>query len=284
MCEFHYVQKIDRRTWLTRSTSGLLAVWAGLNFGSGKQGWGVLLGGAPRTAAAQPADTGPFRVAETELEVGGMTFPVAAYVMVRGQEAAVIDTLTEGNAPRIASVVQSAGLSWDAVRHVILTHYHFDHAGSASDIAALAPRANFWAGAPDIPRLELSRPVSAAADGDEIFGMRVIATPGHTAGHISVLDPASSTVVMGDAAFNLGGQLMDLVPDFTENADQARESIRKLGRMNIQRALFGHGSPISQGASTALARLVPAAAPGAQPAPLPQPAASQPAPVQLPRR
>jgi glyoxylase-like metal-dependent hydrolase (beta-lactamase superfamily II) len=100
---------------------------------------------------------------------------------------------------------------------------------------------------------------------------------GHTAGHISALDPASSTVVMGDAALNVGGELMELIPDFTENADQARASIRKLGGMNIQRALFAHRSPISQGASAALSRLAPAAATQAAPA-------AQPAPVQLPRR
>jgi hypothetical protein len=36
--------------------------------------------------------------------------------------------------------------------------------------------------------------------------------------------------------------------------------------MNIQRALFAHGSPISQGASAALSRLAPAAATQAAPA------------------
>src|SRR5918996_2167723 len=78
---------------------------------------------------------------------------VNAYVLIRGKEAAVVDTGTPNNATKIADVVRTAGLGWDAVRHVILTHYHPDHAGSATDVAGLAPRATFWAGAPDIPQI-----------------------------------------------------------------------------------------------------------------------------------
>jgi glyoxylase-like metal-dependent hydrolase (beta-lactamase superfamily II) len=37
-------------------------------------------------------------------------------------------------------------LGWGDVRHVILTHYHFDHAGNAADVATLASQATIWAG------------------------------------------------------------------------------------------------------------------------------------------
>jgi glyoxylase-like metal-dependent hydrolase (beta-lactamase superfamily II) len=296
MCEVHRVRKVGRRTWLTRSASGLLALWAGLDFGLGRRGWGVLLGGAPRNvalaqdegaAAAQPGG-GRILPVEVTFEAEGQVFPVAAYVVVRGGEVAVVDTLTPGNADRIGGVVRAAGLGWDAVRHVIITHYHPDHAGSVADVSGLAPEATVWAGAPDIPQIPLERGIRPAADGAEVFGLRIVATPGHTAGHISVLDPTASTLVVGDAAFNLGGQLLGVIPQFTADADQARESIRKLGTLGFERALFGHGPPIERGASGALATLVgpaPAAPAPTQPAPAqPAPAAAPaPAPVQIPR-
>jgi glyoxylase-like metal-dependent hydrolase (beta-lactamase superfamily II) len=292
MCEVHWVEKVGRRTWLSRSASGLLALWAGLDFGLGRQGWGVLLGGAPRNvASAQEAMGARVLPVEIELEFEGQRIPVAAYVLVRGSEAAVVDTLTPGNAARIGGVIQTAGLGWDAVRHVILTHYHFDHSGSVGDVSDLAPRATVWAGAPDIPEIPLAREIRPAADGAEVFGLRIVATPGHTAGHISVLDPVASTLFTGDAAFNIGGTVMGSPPQFSADVAQVQESLRKLGGLGFERALFAHGPPIERGASAALARLVGAAPPAAAPAPAPAPAAAPPpapapaapAPAQVPR-
>jgi glyoxylase-like metal-dependent hydrolase (beta-lactamase superfamily II) len=268
-----------------------MALWAGLDLGFGRRGWGVLLGGRPgnvalaqeEVPAAQQAG-GRILPVEIQIEFQGQQFPVAAYVVVRGSEVAIVDTLVSGNAERIGGVVQAAGLGWDAVRHVIITHYHPDHAGSLADVSDLAPQAAVWAGAPDIPRIPLAREIRPAADGAEVFGLRIVATPGHTEGHISVLDPTASTLVVGDAAFNLGGQLLDVFPQSTANADQARDSIRKLGTLGFERALFAHGSPVERGASAALARLVGGAAPAPAPPPVPPPAAAPaPAPAQLPR-
>jgi glyoxylase-like metal-dependent hydrolase (beta-lactamase superfamily II) len=42
----------------------------------------------------------------------------------RGGEAAIVDTGVAGSAQRIGEVVQDAGQTWDAVRHLILTHHH----------------------------------------------------------------------------------------------------------------------------------------------------------------
>ncbi len=103
-----------------------------------------------------------------------------------------------------------------------------------------------WAGAPDIPQIELARPIAPAQDGDEIFGLRVIATPGHTAGHISLLDPAGSTLLTGDAITNIGGERAFPPAPFGEDAVARLESIRKLGTLGFEHALFAHGVPLQQ--------------------------------------
>ena len=38
-------QQINRRTWLARVAWGSFAVWSELNFGLGRKGWGVAIGG-----------------------------------------------------------------------------------------------------------------------------------------------------------------------------------------------------------------------------------------------
>jgi len=248
------VERIGRRSWLTRMAGGFVAAWAGLNLdgrGDTLTGW---LGRGPRSAAAQNS-AGQTIPIEIELEFEGNVFPVAAFLVVRGREIAVIDTLVPGNADRIGSMIQQTGLDWRAVRHVILTHWHFDHAGSAAEIAERTPQATVWAGQADIEQIPLSRPIAAAHEGDEIFGLRILETPGHTAGHISVLDPTASTLLTGDAIVNFDGNLSLAPAGFNEDVAVALDSVRRLAGLTFERALFAHGIPITSGASAAFARM-----------------------------
>jgi glyoxylase-like metal-dependent hydrolase (beta-lactamase superfamily II) len=180
---------------------------------------------------------------------------VNAYVLVRGKESVVVDTGTPNNATKIADVVRTAGLGWDAVHHVILTHYHPDHIGSVGELLGAAPKATVYAGAADIPQIQSPRPIKAVGDNDEVFGLRVIATPGHTPGHVCVFDPAGSLLILGDAMNNSGGKLGGPSPQYTADMAQAHQSVKKLAKLTFQRAVFGHGDPIDKGASQAIAKL-----------------------------
>jgi glyoxylase-like metal-dependent hydrolase (beta-lactamase superfamily II) len=180
---------------------------------------------------------------------------VNAYVLVRGKEAAVVDTGTPNNAPKIADVVRTAGLSWDAVHHVILTHYHPDHIGSVGEVLAAAAKATAYAGAADIPQIKSPRPLKAVGDNDEVFGLRVIATPGHTPGHVCVFDPSGSLLILGDAMNNIESKLGGPNPQYTADMAQAHQSVKKLAKLKFERAVFGHGEPIDRGAAHAIAKL-----------------------------
>jgi glyoxylase-like metal-dependent hydrolase (beta-lactamase superfamily II) len=243
-------QQINRRTWLAQVALGSFAVWSELSFGLGRKGWGVAIGDRDfAMGVAHAQSLAPAQALQVNLGF------VNAYVLVRGKEAAVVDTGTPGNAAKIADVVRSAGLSWDAVRHVILTHYHPDHIGSVGEVLAAAAKATAYAGAADIPQIQSPRPLKAVADNDEVFGLRMIATPGHTPGHICVFDPAGSLVILGDAMNNVGNQLSGPNPKYTADMGQAHQSVKKLAKLKFQRAMFGHGDPIDKGASQAIAKL-----------------------------
>ena len=243
-------QQITRRTWLARVALGSFAVWSELNFGLGRRGWGVAIGDSNLALdVAHAQDLEPAKSLRVNLGI------VNAYVLIRGKEAAVVDTGTAGNESKIADVVRTAGLGWEAVHHVILTHYHPDHIGSVGEVLAAAEKATAYAGSADIPQIKSPRPIKAVADNDEVFGLRVIATPGHTPGHVCVFDPAGSLLILGDAMNNIGNKLVGPNPQYTADMDQAHQSVKKLAKLTFQRAVFGHGEPIDKGASQAIAKL-----------------------------
>jgi glyoxylase-like metal-dependent hydrolase (beta-lactamase superfamily II) len=244
------VQQIGRRTWLAHVALGSFAVWSELNFGLGRRGWGVAIGARDlATGIAHAQNLGRAEALRVNLSF------VNAYVLIRGKEAAVVDTGTPNNASKIADVVRTAGLGWDGVHHVILTHYHPDHIGSVGEVLGAAPKATAYAGVADIPQIKSPRPIKAVGDNDEVFGLRVIATPGHTPGHVCVFDPAGSLLILGDAMNNTGNKLDGSNPRYTADMAQAHQSVKKLAKLTFERAVFGHGEPIDKGASQAIAKL-----------------------------
>ena len=99
---------------------------------------------------------------------------VSAYVLVRGGEAAVVDTGVVGSEDDIEAVLGRVGLDWGAVGHVVLTHMHPDHAGSAAAVLDKAPDATGYAGAEDIAAIAVPRPLTAVADDDRVFDLRIV--------------------------------------------------------------------------------------------------------------
>ena len=180
---------------------------------------------------------------------------VSAYVLARGERAAVVDTGVAGSAADIEASLGLLGLGWGAVDHVILTHLHGDHVGSMTEVMDAAASATAHAGEADLLSIASPRAIESVADGDEVFGLRIVATPGHTAGHICVYDEEAALLVAGDALTGTGGGVGGAVPNFSDDMVAADASVRKLAALRIDTVLFGHGEPVIGGAGAQLAAL-----------------------------
>ena len=180
---------------------------------------------------------------------------VSAYILARGGEAAIVDTGVGGSAGAIEASLAEVGLDWPAVGHLILTHRHEDHAGSATEVMEAAPDMAAYAGAEDISGISVPRPLTPVEDGDRVFDLQIVTTPGHTPGSISVYDAASGLLVAGDALRAEGGRPGLPGGQFTENMDEAIQSVAKLGELVFDTLLVGHGEPIEGGASALVAEL-----------------------------
>jgi glyoxylase-like metal-dependent hydrolase (beta-lactamase superfamily II) len=224
-----------------------VAVLAGCTTGSG--------GSAPSASAATTHGSTSTNVATRA--AGELTWKrvelgfVSAYVVLRGGQAAVVDTGVAGSADAIGSALLAAGTSWDQVSDVILTHHHADHAGSLGEVVTRAGRAAVHAGEADISRLTSPRQIVAAADGSDVLGLQVVATPGHTEGHISVFDRATRVLVAGDALNNSAG-LTGSSPRNTADPVKAAASVKKMAALEAETILFGHGEPLTSRAADAL--------------------------------
>ena len=242
------IYRVDRRTLLADLGRGAMAVavlgWSACG-GDDSDGDEPAASSSTSTSSRDPAEAEP--LVDRRVSFGF----VSAYVLVRGREVAVVDTGVAGSAPQIEDGLGAAGASWEDVHHLVVTHHHPDHAGSVAEVMDAAAGATAYAGAADIPSITAPRELVAVEDGEEVFGLRIVATPGHTAGHIAVYDPEGGLLVAGDALNNNDG-LGGSPPQFTADPAAAEASVRKLADLRPERILFGHGDPLEQGTATAL--------------------------------
>ncbi len=281
------MKRLDRRTFLVNLGRGTMA-FAVLGIAACSDDGGTPTTGAPATTGAgttpatdppattqAPATTQPPATTEAPattttalpVEAGVLSWErvdlgfVSAYVLVRDTQAAVVDTGVPGSAGDIEAALGRVGLAWPDVRHVIVTHLHGDHQGSLGDVLTNAPSAAGYAGEADIPEITSPRPLTAVGDGDEVFGLQIVHTPGHTPGHIAVFDPDASLLVAGDALNGgdaMGGAAGEVAaanPQFSPDMVAADASVQKLAALMPDTILFGHGTPVDGGAAALLSTL-----------------------------
>lgn len=209
---------------------------------------------------------------------------VNAFILDAG-ELTLIDTGYEGSEAAILGALAGLGHQPADVRHIILTHLHPDHAGSAAPLhqatgapvyahpldAALIREGRGMrpvvpgTGIPGIIGRFMAPPDATPIppcpvehepeDGDELpiaGGLRVIHTPGHAAGHIALLWAAHGGVLIaGDVASNVAGLGSPIVYEDRAEGEAAQA---RLGNFAFEVAVFGHGGPIKRGASRKFAR------------------------------
>jgi glyoxylase-like metal-dependent hydrolase (beta-lactamase superfamily II) len=166
------------------------------------------------------------------VDTGYMRPHLAACYIVRGRDAAaIVETGHAATVPRLQAALLQLGIARQAVRHVIVTHVHLDHAGGAGALMRELPEATLvahprgarhlvdparlWAGTVGVygeaaTKALYGEPIPVAAervveapDGFSVdLGgrrLRFLDAPGHARHHFVVLDEASRGFFTGDS-------------------------------------------------------------------------------------
>jgi glyoxylase-like metal-dependent hydrolase (beta-lactamase superfamily II) len=256
--------RINRRLFLARLGKGTMALAVlgacGSNAG-GSSTTSAASTTSPASTAVSTTTTGTTTTATTAPSTDIAKYLrvdlgfVSAYVVIRGSEAAVVDTGVSGSEGSIEAALGTVDLGWDAVSHLILTHHHPDHVGSMPAVLSAAAAATGYIGQGDLDNVSGPRELLGLKDGDDVFGLTVIGTPGHTAGHISLLDPVASVLIAGDALNGNNGAVAGPNPQFSEDHNEALATVGKVAGYEYETIYFGHGEPVFEGASALVAGL-----------------------------
>jgi glyoxylase-like metal-dependent hydrolase (beta-lactamase superfamily II) len=195
------------------------------------------------------------------------------FIIVR-DELTLIDTGMPKNSAKIVHYIQDILKREPTdIKTIVLTHFHIDHVGSASDLKKLSGAkvaihkkdADYVAGRKTqpvpggakgmivkvlMPLLFGSRPVEPDIklnDGDIIAGLTTIHTPGHTPGSICLFDPASRILFVGDL-LRFNGSKIEIGASSLDSSE-VQKSINKIAALDFDIMLPGHGIPLRPDAS-----------------------------------
>jgi len=201
---------------------------------------------------------------------------VNIYVFVDDDgQVSLVDTGTTSSVKRAEAGLALMGKSLGDVTRIVLTHAHGDHAGGAAKLSGMtgAPVSIHTTDAPfaragqapsrdgstfmgrlmnrlgkrgnGFPEVVIAEEFD---DGDILpiaGGLRVVHTPGHTPGHVSLLHETSEVLVTGDSIWNTRGKTGWGIKFFCHDIALSQKTAHVLGELDYKVAAFTHGPHVA---------------------------------------
>jgi glyoxylase-like metal-dependent hydrolase (beta-lactamase superfamily II) len=200
---------------------------------------------------------------------------VNAYLVADEDGLTLVDTMIRGSENGILAAAGDLGMP---VRRIVLTHGHGDHVGSldalaerlsGAEIAISARESRLLAGDRTLDPEETASkirgswpsvstaPTRLLEPGDHVGSLRVVAAPGHTPGHVALLDERDGTLIAGDAYSTLAGistgghtnRRFPLVAMATWDRETANRTAAALRELDPAALAVGHGPVIASPAA-----------------------------------
>ena len=187
-------------------------------------------------------------------------------VLVRGETPVLIDTGFGSDSAETEALLRKAEVPPEDLSLIVNTHYHCDHVGGNYALQTrygVPVAAHRWEAslvnrrdAEACGAVWLRQPVEPyrvnrlLAEGDIIDAggvtLRVLHTPGHTLGHVSLYEPHARVLILGDAVHGDDAAWLNPFREGVGALERATETLERLLELDVRWALSGHGAAITK--------------------------------------
>lgn len=205
---------------------------------------------------------------------------VNSFLINSSEGITLIDTGIQNNVAKIYKAIEDIGKTKTDIKQIIITHLHPDHCSAAAEIQnelgisvfahpldaelmhlgigsrpyTITKGFKFWL----MSKLFLKKgdlkinPIKNITElaNNQLLpilsGIKIIHTPGHSAGHIVCLLEKESLLIAADVCANFGSLDYSI---FYENPTTALQTLKSIAAIEFEIACFGHGNPIMKNAS-----------------------------------
>ncbi|UUE91330.1 MBL fold metallo-hydrolase [Bacillus cereus] len=219
-----------------------------------------------------------------EFEFNGQKQCIYPSLIILHNELTLVDTGYPSFLPLIENAILKHGYEMKNLKNIIITHYDDDHIGAVYDFKVKYPNINVIASEIEsnyingdikserlvqaeemlermpneekefgkwfIQQLKNINHISVdekVHDGQMILNneCQVVATPGHTSGHISLYFPNLDCVITGDAAVQENRELVIANPNFCLDIERAEQSLNRIKSLKAAQYYCYHGGKLT---------------------------------------
>jgi glyoxylase-like metal-dependent hydrolase (beta-lactamase superfamily II) len=207
----------------------------------------------------------------TQITKWPVAFPMNCYLVQEEDGLTLVDSTIFSPAADVAALAKRLGKQ---LRRIALTHAHGDHVGGVAGLRTMFPGVEvsiserdgrILAGDKTVVGAEPQTPVKGSflkvdwkpdrllEPGDRVGSLEVVASPGHTPGHVAFFDVRDRALIAGDAFQTRGGiavsgdlrLLFPFVAMATWNKPAALASAKDLRALNPSLLSVGHGEALT---------------------------------------
>ncbi|WP_435920953.1 MBL fold metallo-hydrolase [Paenibacillus sp. DYY-L-2] len=222
-----------------------------------------------------------FHLLELQFEQSGQPQKIYPMIIQDGSERILVDCGYPGFMPLLEEASRRDRIDLYSITKLLLTHHDIDHVGTAAALKKQIPNLEIYASLLETPYIdgarkalrieqaeatlhelsleerkgaeqfigylqtvepvEVDRVLQSGELVDVCGGFKIISTPGHTPGHISLYFPNDQTLIAGDAVVIEDGKLNIANPEYAWDLNEAVRSVERLQNYEISRLFCYHG-------------------------------------------